>query len=510
MARVALRVLQIGAIAAVVMALPYGVFDLDRFLLPKELILHITAVVGALLAFGAIRRMNATRVDLLLALYVLLGVISALLATNRWLGLRAVAVSASGVIIFWVARALPEEQRILKGVALAVAIAAAMSLIQAYGVRTDFFALNRAPGGTLGNRNFVAHVAAIGLPVCLLLATSNAVALPGIALLSAALVLTRSRAAWLATAAMLAVFLVALLLRREWPFLKRLPLMLVAAAAGVAVALFLPNTLHWRSGNPYLESVHSVANYEEGSGRGRLVQYGHSLKMAVFHPVLGVGPGNWPAVYPRFAARNDPSMNPSEGGMTYNPWPSSDWIAFVSERGVTATVVLVLALLGIAFSVPVAVEDSGLPLSAATGQPAAAVLHRTVVLAILVAVIVEGMFDAVLLLAVPTLLVFAALGALMPREPPGKPFRVSLLLGVLVVSLAGAAYGVAELVSMQTLVSGAPRTALERASQIDPGNYKLQMRLARSGGKQRCEHALAAHELFPTSDDAARLSRGCR
>src|SRR3712207_8847431 len=36
---------------------------------------------------------------------------------------------------------------------------------------------------------------------------------------------------------------------------------------------------------------------------------------------------------------NDPSLN-SEG-MTSNPWPSSDWAAFLSERGIPAFLLLV-------------------------------------------------------------------------------------------------------------------------------------------------------------------------
>ena len=61
-----------------------------------------------------------------------------------------------------------------------------------------------------------------------------------------------------------------------------------------------------------LESIQNVASYDEGSGRGRLVQYERSLRMAAAHPLFGVGPGNWPVVYPKFAADNDPSMNGSE------------------------------------------------------------------------------------------------------------------------------------------------------------------------------------------------------
>lgn len=494
-ARAASRILQIGTVAVVLMALPYTAFDLDRFLIPKELVLHLTAILAVLFAIGALRRTAMTRVDLLLAAFVLLGAVSALFATNRWLALRAVAVSASAVLVFWVARSLREadlQRRVLAAVALAVVVAAAMSLLQAYGVRADFFSLNRAPGGTLGNRNFVAHVAAFGLPVCMYLASSSATPLVGIAITSAALVLTRSRGAWLAAAVMLAIFLVAMFIGREWPGLKRFPLMIIAAAAGVAAALFLPNALRWRSDNPYLESVQSVANYQEGSGRGRLVQYERSLAMAVHHPLLGVGPGNWPVVYPEFAPRSDPSMNDSQPGMTFNPWPSSDWIAYISERGLVDTILLALALVVI------------------LTQKRAAALHRITAVAIVAAVVVEGMFDAVLLLAVPALLVWAALGALDSNpEPPARTLRLPIILGVFLIALAGAVSTAGEVFAMTAYANASRRSTLERASAAAPGNYRLHMRLAQSG-RSRCMHARAAHELFPRSAEAAHAARSCR
>ena len=44
-------------------------------------------------------------------------------------------------------------------------------LAQAYGVvNTSLASLTRAPGGTFGNRNFMAHLSAIGTPIILLCA----------------------------------------------------------------------------------------------------------------------------------------------------------------------------------------------------------------------------------------------------------------------------------------------------------------------------------------------------
>ena len=88
-----------------------------------------------------------------------------------------------------------------------------------------------------------------------------------------------------------------------------------------------------------------MVNYKEGSGAGRLVQYGNTLRMSLHHPVFGVGPGNWSVVYPHFAAEHDPSL--SREGMTSNPWPSSDWRTFLSERGLAAFVMLMLAMMAL-------------------------------------------------------------------------------------------------------------------------------------------------------------------
>src|SRR3954471_11026527 len=169
--RMVLRIMQAGAIAVVLVVTTLHIFELDRFFVPKELVLHLTAALAGLSVIRALWRMEVTRVDLFLAGYLVLGALSALMATNRWLAMRALAVSASSIILFWAARALRDAglaRPLLHALALAVVVAAATSLLQTYGLDIDFFSENRAPGGTLGNRNFIAHVAAFGFPLLLL------------------------------------------------------------------------------------------------------------------------------------------------------------------------------------------------------------------------------------------------------------------------------------------------------------------------------------------------------
>ena len=505
--------MQIGAIAVVLAVALLHVFELDRFFIPKELVLHLTAFLAGLFLFRAIARTGMTRIDLLLALFLLLSVVSAVFATNPWLAMRAVAISVSGVVMFWIARVLREAglgHALSNGLAFAVVLAAITCLLQTYGIELLVFSENRAPGGTLGNRNFVAHIAAFGLPLVLLAAlrarTGKAffVASIGVMIVTASLVLTRSRAAWLAFAAMLFVFLLAVIVtapvRRDGRTWRRLFAIVVLAGGGVAAALLIPNTLRWRSDNPYLETVKRVADYQGGSGRGRLVQYEQSLRMAIGHPLLGVGPGNWSVVYPAHAVRNDPSMSDSDGGMTTNPWPSSDWVAIVSERGILAAALLALAFLGIAIGGVKQLKRAG---DAEEGLLAAALLGT------LVGAVVTGLFDAVLLLAVPTLIVWAALGALFVPVVATRRVGVVILVAIALAGL-GAARSAAQLTAMQVYATRGDRTSLTRAAQIDPGNYRVRLRLGRTGRRQqRCEHARAAHALFPNAEAARAISRGC-
>ncbi|HEX8246298.1 MAG TPA: O-antigen ligase family protein [Longimicrobium sp.] len=517
----ALRILQGACVLVVLAAATYKSFELDRFFIPKELTLNLAALLAAVLCLGAARRAQLGRVDLLLAGFLVLSAASAALAQNPWNGVRALAVSASGIAVFWCARSLARAglgRELLVAIAAAVVVGAGMSLAQTYGVRTDFFSLNRAPGGTLGNRNFVAHLCAFGLPVLFLCALrayrllGTVLGALGVAMVCGTLVLTRSRAAWLGVAAVLGIFLVGWLLvppaRRSLRHWSRLMLLLICAAGGAVAVVMLPNTLHWASDNPYAETAAGLVNAKEGSGRGRLLQWKNTMKMAAAHPVLGVGPGNWPVHYPRYARRSDPSMNDNEPGTTSNPWPSSDWVAFVAERGIVATGLLVLAFVGLGIA---ALHRMRAARDADEGLAALALA------AMVAGAVVVGAFDAVLLLALPSLLVWAALGALSATEPGKWDVRFPAPLRGLAILLAIAALGAFTVKSAAQLMAmgvydGAGRVSeLQQAARLDPGSYRIQLRLARSAGgcETRRAAAEAAHSLFPEAGAPKGLRRSC-
>ncbi len=521
--RIAAVVIQAAAFGVVLAALPYPVFELDRYTFPKELVLEVAALAGALLCLASARRLILFMVDALVAGFLGVSALSALFASNGWLAFRALGVSLAGAALFWCGRTIARAGRreaLLVGLAAAVVLGAATALAQAYGlVTTNLASLSRAPGGTFGNRNFMAHLVAIGLPVLLYVSLEARsrrrflLGAAGLAIVAAALVLSRSRAAWLAAGTAGAFLAVeGLWIGGLWGqdrLRRRVVQLAGVVVVGLALALVLPNRLNWRSDSPYLESLTGVANYKEGSGRGRLIQWGNTLEIAVHHPVLGVGPGNWPVYYPTYMSRGDPSFDYDDMIPT-NPWPSSDWMAIASERGVAALVLLALVGATIALGAWARVRR---------GAPQVPALTDLAIVATLIAVTVVGAFDAVLLLPVPTLFVWTIIGALASSARPIRAIplppktRRGVLIAVALLGTPFVARSAAQTIAMSVFSRGS-RAAMETAAAIDPGSYRIRMLLGRAWARAgRCDraipHATAARDLFPNHPAPAQLLRAC-
>ena len=522
-ARAAAVVIQVAAFAIVLAALPYPIFQLDRYTFPKELVLGVAALAASLLCLSAARRLTLFAVDALLIGFLALSLVSTLLATNGWLAFRALGVSAAGAALFWCARTIARAGRadlLLLSLAAAVVLGAITGLAQAYGlVETSLASLSRAPGGTFGNRNFMAHLVAIGLPLLLYVSLASrsragfAIGSAGIALAAAALVLSRSRAAWLGAGACLVFLGVEGLWRgRLWDderLRRRVRRLGVLAAAGLLLALALPNRLNWRSDSPYLESLAGVTNYKEGSGRGRLIQWGNTLAMAAHHPLFGVGPGNWPVFYPRYMSKGDPSFDRDDIIPT-NPWPSSDWMAVAAERGFVALALLALVGASIALGAWARIRR---------GPSSAPALGDLTIVATLMALAVVGAFDAVLLLPVPTLFAWTIIGALASTARPIRQIpltpqsRRGVMMGVALVGTLFLARSLAQTVAIGVFAEGR-RPAMESAVTIDPGSYRIRMLLGRAWARAgRCDravpHATAARAMFPNHPAPVQLLRAC-
>jgi O-antigen ligase len=510
-------------ILAVVAALPYKVFELDRYFVPKELVLHMAALIIALMLMARRRSLVFDFVDGLIALFLLWSVASAIFATNHWAAQRSVAISISGAVVFWGARSVAERgsyRPILVAAAIAAVCAAALSLAQAYGLETEYFSANRAPGGTFGNRNFVAHMAVIGLPSlawCTVTARRPFGALLGSlggAVLGAALVLSRSRAAWLAVAACAIVLLVPMVASRKYwrggdRIGGRFARLSLAVVIGGMVAIALPNTLNWNSESPYLDTARGVVDYKKGSGRGRIAQYANSLQMAMSNPVFGVGPGNWPVEYVRFAPSNDRSL--ADNGMTANPWPSSDWVAFVSERGFLPTVALLGAFI---------ILFLGALRRWSELQNPDAVLAQCVLAGTVVTTMVVSAFDVVLVLAAPSFLVWSVLGATSGIRRNAREVKISsralglAATALVLFSLVSSARSVTQTMAMTAVGRGAHTAGWVTGAMWDPGSYRINLRVAELYSRRgHCSiargYAQQALSLFPHSPAARRIVRGC-
>ena len=197
--------------------------------------------------------------------------------------------------------------------------------------------------------------------------------------------------------------------------------------------------------------------------------------------------------------------------MTSNPWPSSDWVTFVSERGFPALALLGLTMLSLLIygMRALRVEET------AEGRFGAAVFLST-----LVVLVTVGAFDAVLLLPVPALIGWCLLGALAPpaRERVGVDIgvlsRIGLIAGMLVLGVAASVRSGTQLAAMAVYSSSGRLSSLERASALDPGSFRIRLRLAdsyiRRGDCAKARpHANAAKTLFPMAPSARRAAAAC-
>lgn len=515
--RAAAHALGIGLLLAVLVALPVAPTDLDRHQLPKEAVVHLATWLAVMLARPLSLSTLRPATRWALAAILACTLVSAAFASDGWLALRAASLVVTGAAAFVTARYLAAAGAapiMLWWCGAAGIVGAATGLAHAYGLRSAFFATSRIPGGTFGNRNFMAHFSGLTLPVLMLAALSarrHVVAVLvslGCALLVAAIVLSRSRAAWLGSASGTTLFLLICFLARRrhaLPALRTRVLLLAGVmVAGIAAAMLIPNRLAWRSASPYLDTVAALANHEEGSGHGRLLQYENSLRLAFEHPILGVGPGNWPVHYGDVAPPSDPTWVLGDV-VPINPWPSSDWMALASERGlptVFATLFFGIALIW-----------RGLVAARGSGDR---VLAGAALLALLLIAFVEGNLDAVLLLPAPILFMAMSTGALLARsdEPIEAPVstrrhpRLALLVPLVLCAITlrslmqTAAYAVAG--------NGRSLARLDWAARVDPGSYPIRIALAL---RESCSDAkndiVAAARMAPTWPATINAARRC-
>jgi len=146
------------------------------------------------------------------------------------------------------------------------------------------------------------------------------------------------------------------------------------------------------------------------------------------------------------------------------------------------------------------------------------VLTAIALVGTIVATVVVGAFDAVLLIAVPTFFVWTLAGALAPPGERGIALGAGahetlqvLVAGLGIVAVARSAFQMAAIISFSTSTR---LGALDRASQLDPGNYRIQTRIAQAylshGDCPHARtHARAARALFPNAAEPRHQLAAC-
>lgn len=189
------------------------------------------------------------------------------------------------------------------------------------------------PGGLFASRNLAGEFLALCLPSLLAFSPPPeggtarrrfhyAALIPAALLLGSALVLTRSRTAWI-SAALGSFVMLALAQGARRRMLLTLSLVLLGAGMGVN----LPTKLVWKDEHPFRSSAQRLFDITSGSGAFRAEQHRVTLGIAREHPVLGVGPGQWRQAM--MAAKGDAKLYT-------NPMPSSDYLRYLADGGFVA------------------------------------------------------------------------------------------------------------------------------------------------------------------------------
>lgn len=416
-----------------------------RFDVPKEVALHLFVVA---LVVRAIARREQTfdDVDRGAGLFLLSLLPALAFAFAPALLLRQGALTMALVALFVFARESPDTAR-LAAIATGVVLAAS-----GFGEALGCFSLSAhgfAPGGLVGQRNHLAHAAALAL--ALLFASPSPAdrrfRVPigaSAAVLAGAIVLTRCRTGYLAAFAA-AVLAIPLLRDRE----SSARLSLFGTLIGALSATVVPVSMSWTTEHPYLDSVERLFEVSRGSGAVRVDEAKATLKLLGHHPIFGVGAGQWSAEYIAVAPPKVRALAVADGSVPR--LSHGDLLARVAEGGI-------VGMLG-------ALAWSWASIRALHAQ---SVLLRATPFA--AAFVLVELLDAGI--SIPATGIVAALGAasFFPRDASravGRPWTIGAALMLVAVSCAAIALLVRVRAADRVFVVDERPAELVRACELD-------------------------------------------
>jgi len=336
-------------------------------------------------------------------------------------------------------------------------------------------------------------------------------------LLVGAIVLSRSRGAWLVSAG-LAISLPT----ATWLFFNgrstggtrdAVRLWTAAIVIGVAAAVFVPNRLGWGFAD-FASSAERLLDLEDGTGRGRLIQSVTTLRMIEEEPLLGVGPGNWGILYPAFARSGDPSLTP-ESIYPAPHQPRGDLLSLTAEFGLPGLILMMAATWGVICRALVMRRD----------QRPQVRYSGLMVIGLVASTIILGMSDPIVRLSPTLVLVSVLVGLGLAHADIADvetPLRNSsrhvvkhvILAGCVVASLVAALGAGRDAAAIRALTSMDALEDIYKAVRIAPNNVEAQVVLSYVlVSINRCEqampHLMHAAKLQPYSGAIARLRSRC-
>ena len=202
------------------------------------------------------------------------------------------------------------RRRLFEAIHVAAGIVALIGLLQHVQLLPFAIPIISVPGSTLGNRNMAGEAVALAIPfgfavvasqgrVRTRLAFAIAISLAELLFLAA----TRARGAWIGGALGITAFFVV----RRPALPGRTRLLLVPVAAVVLAAALLPGRWLARDANdtkryePAARLVLDALDPASAVARTRLGLWRRTLAVYREHPLTGVGPGNFPVLFPLHA-----------------------------------------------------------------------------------------------------------------------------------------------------------------------------------------------------------------
>lgn len=298
-----------------------------RFDVPKEIALHLFVVALVVRALAR-RERTVDDVDRGAGLFLLALMPALVFARVPELLLRQGALTTALVALFVFGRDDASTAR-LASVAVGVVLAAS-----GCGEALGLFSLSAhgfAPGGLVGQRNHLAHAAALALALLFVSPPPTnrrwQVAISAsAAVLALTIVLTRCRTGYLAV---LAAAVLAIPLLRDRASSVRLSLF--GTLAGASIAMIVPVSMSWTVEHPYLDSAERLFEVSSGSGAVRVDEAKATLGLLFHRPFFGVGAGQWSAEFIAVAPPKVRALAVADGSVPR--LSHGDLLARVAESG---------------------------------------------------------------------------------------------------------------------------------------------------------------------------------